>query len=58
MGNQQLYAPRYDVLTFPAPQTFSKLDGLEHTANRGMVINPIVGPEPITGTQSLLCLSL
>lgn len=30
-------------------QTFLRLSEREHTSDGGMILNPIVGPEPITG---------
>ena len=30
-------------------QVFMELDKLERESDRGMILNPVVGPEPITG---------
>ena len=32
-------------------QTFVELKKLETESNRGVILNPVVGPEPITGTH-------
>ena len=41
----------YDVCMYVA-QTFVELQRLELESNRGLILNPIVGPEPITGTHT------
>ena len=35
-------------------QTFVELEKVELESDRGMILNPIVGPEPITGVSPLL----
>jgi hypothetical protein len=37
------------IMILYAIQTFLELEKLELESDRGIILNPIVGPEPITG---------
>ena len=45
----KLYAKKYSFFTLL--QTFLELEQLSQKSDRAVILNPIVGPEPITGTH-------